>query len=73
MIEAKPTMTAMELIKEHEEDLKSAVEQAYSSIGKHSSLITPQINYESLEGALRVAIDILEAIQGLLDVEAASE
>jgi hypothetical protein len=60
-------MTVGELIKEHEEDLKMAVEQAYSSIGKHSSLISPKINYESLEGALRVAIDNLEAIQWLLD------
>lgn len=60
------TMAVVELIKEREEDLKNAVEQAYSSIGKHSFLMSPKINYESLEGALRVALDNLEAIQGLL-------
>jgi hypothetical protein len=55
-------MFAENLIKEHEEHLKSSIRQAYKSILNES-----EIDYESLEGALRCAIDDLEAIQGLMD------
>jgi len=62
-----------EMIKEHEVDLKIAVEQAYSAIGKHSFMIDPKINYESLEDALRVAIDQIEEICAIKEAKLLQE
>lgn len=67
MTEAKPMTVdsdtfAENLIKEHEETIKSVIKQSYRHI-----LCSSKMDYDYLEGKFRAALDELEAIQGLMD------